>query len=840
MAWIGALIGAAAGYFAQDDANDNAQRNRNYHGETRQAPWEPTIQGRYDGIRNLNDQMNSRFGTPARRVWRPGDPPPPAGGNGPDNGPNGTATPETARNGGPAGYNQNIDVRHGFYNETPFDNWSDSPGGSGGGAPDDPRTSPNGPIEGNGYYEEIPATEGTGFRYGVDRPGSSPGLNLPGVSDAAQGSANTVKFQGNPNAPQLNQPRYWNPGQQVGGPVQSKGGGGGGGKAKQGQGQNRQNPYLDPYAKAAAGYEGPAGLDEYQQMARNVGQGQGPNSQAMNTLQDREMQRNAQGYESDDYRAAMERVSNYQGPDALNEYIKLRMGDLKGQPQGQSGGGGADQRQYGADGRPIATGGSFGGGYATAGPGGQQAGANIDPTLGRGEGTYDAYVKKTLEAQDPWSQRLMQQANAEYSENPQLAAMIARRQKEINDNYLQNIAPTLSYDAEASGRFGSGAYQQAQAGAVGQMAEAQAGIATEMGFSDYELFRQQQMQAMQQGSQNYNNALGIGAGLQSNRADNQTRLAIEQSQASTAGAASSAAAAAQMAGLKQQGELAREQMLLSALGQRGQADQFGMGGMMDMAQFGMSNDTARTGQLMDFASGYNQQGLAAQQMGLNAFGQSVGMQGEADRARLGAMGDAAGLENQRALGWGNIDQANLASRRQASVARSGQQAQMQQFLMGMDQQTAMANFDAQRDFAMAGFQQQGQYDLANMDAQNRMALANLGNSQQQWMAQNDANQQQALLNWQQGNADRAQQYQYDQDRFRYEDSAPLAYLGDYANILNAFGAGGGQSYTQGVGQGGPMVSPWAGAMAGAGAGLSMWGAYNQNRGTPTRGANGQG
>lgn len=818
MAWVGALVGAAGSYLSAREANNHSGSNSSTNMTTENNPWGPTIPGRYEGINAASDLFRQRFGTPGQFNWVSDDAKSPGGGGGPD-----------------TDQFQNPQQQMTYDPTTGHWVMPTGPGRAGYGTHD------------NEHQVYTPGTQGSGFQYTVPRPGQSAQLNLPGVDEnmgvptyggGGGGNNGTPSgVTGGPGSPyqpnsgggsraqrQAARAAGYSPNRQGGGGGGRGGGGGGMGRPGGGSSSttNNQNPYTSQLFEAGQQYGGPAGLDEYQQMARNMGNSRANNdnpylddaygansnyhgSAAMRELMGREMDRNANGYETDDFNAAQDRMNNYQGPEGLAAFRDrlLRTSDPGAtQGGGSGGGGGSNTPRY----NPSAT--AY---YMPGGPGGPGGGVGPnDPSLGNGQGTYDPFVQQTLRAEDPWSRRLAEMADREYAMSPETQAMLDMQQRRMQEQLAPELAAN-SFNAESSGRFGSDAYQMMQAQTAGRVAQSVGDMRTQMSAADLQQFRQQQQFALGQGSQNYNNALGIGAGLQENRANNQTALANQREASNASASASAAAGAMQQAALTQQGQLAREQMALQAFGMQGEADRFSIGGGMDAAQFGMNYDASRTGQLMNFAnqqSGYEQQGLnnnsnlalgygdqnlQAQQMVMNAqnaalgaFGNSIGMQGQADALRFGTMGDAAGLQNQWGLGMAGINQQDAASRRAANVSRQGmnQQAQMH----AQDQ-----NFSAQ----MAAWQQA-----------NRVGE----------------------MNWQQGLADQQAQQAWEQQNFQYNETAPMNWLQDYASLMNNFGSGGGSSHQWGTGsQSGQYQSPIGaaigGGIAGYGYGQQLAGMY---------------
>lgn len=783
MAWIGALIGAAGSYLAARDRNSHSGSNNSFNNYSENNPWAPTIPGRYNGINQASQEWQRRFGSPDQRTWVP-------------NNPDGTPGQDPSGGGkGGGGFNQNYDSGSGQW--FPTGGRQDLPNGSG-------RVR-------QGHWATTPGAPGEGFHYGVNQPGQSAQLQGPAPPPqyslgGGGGGRNAVGVNG-------------------GGGGRGRGGGGrqpngGGGRSNPSQ---QNNPYTDELMQAGRDYQGPGGMSEYMDMARNMGNTQVNNdnpylrdaynrntnyhgSAAMQELMGREMDRNAQGnYNSDAFNAASERMAGYQGPAGLTDFrnrLLERAGDGPGAgnntPRGGGNSGGGSPRYNPNAAAYYAPGGGAGGG---------QVGPN-DPSLGNGQGTYDPYVQQTLRAEDPWSSRLREMADAEYSMSPETQAMLDMQQRRMQEQLAPELAG-LAWNAEGSGRFGSSAYQMAQAQAAGRVATEVGDMRTQMAAADLGQFRQGQQFALNQGSQNYNNALNTGAQLQANRADNQTRLAMEREQAAASAAASANAAGMQQAALDQQGQLAREQMALQAFGMQGDADQFSIGGQMNAAQFGMNYDMNRTGQLMDFTnaqSGYEMGGLNnatslagtygaqnlqaqgmqldAQNAGLGAFGNAVGMQGQADQLRFGTMGQAAGLQNQWGLGMAGIQAQQDAARRSANLQR-------------------------------ASMNQQQQQHIADQNFQAQMAAYNMGNQ---------AN----IMNWQQGLADQQALQQWQADQWNYEQNAPMQFMAQYADLMNAYGSGGGTQHNWGTGQqSGNYQSPVAAAIGG---GMAGYGLANQWRG----------
>lgn len=833
MAW-GAAIGAIGSYLAARDQNNNSGSSSSTNMYNQSDPWAPTVPGRYNGINAASDLFRQRFGTPDQRTWVP-------------NNPDGTPGQDPSNPGDLA-----KDPRNANYPEPDQGIWGGVGGTSGLGAENgrsqygngygtynnntgqwDPSNNPlAGRNQADGHFYTTPGEAGTGFNYDVPRPGATPGINLPGANSGAPlptyggggGGRTPSGVTGGPGSPY--QPNAGGGGTRAqrqairaaggspnrqgnGGGGGGNGGGGGGGMGRPGGGSssttNNQNPYTDQLFQAGQNYQGPAGLSDLRDMAGNVNN-DNPylddaynansnyhGSAAMQELMGREMGRNANGYESDDFNAAQDRMNNYQGPEGLTAFRDrlLRTSD-PGAQQATGGGGGGTSNTPRYNPNAAAA-------YMPGGGQGGGVGAN-DPSLGNGQGTYDPYVQQTLRAEDPWSSRLKAMADAQYSMSPETQAMLDMQQRRMQEQLAPELAAN-SFQAESSGRFGSDAYQMMQAQTAGRVAQSVGDMRTQMGAADLGQFRQGQQFALGQGSQNYNNALGIGAQLQNNRADNQTSMANQREASNASANASAAAGAMQQAALTQQGQLAREQMALQAFGMQGEADQFSIGGGMDAAQFGMNYDAQRTGQLMDFTnqqSGYEQQGLnnntqlagiygdqnlQSQQLAMTGMANAVQYGGQADALRFGTMGDAAGLQNQWGLGMAGINQQADAARRSANLQRQGMNQASQQHQQDM-------NFNAQM---------------------------------QQWqMGQEGANQQ-ALLNWQAGQSDADRMNQWEQNNFQYNQTAPMDFLGNYAGLMNAFGQGGGSSHQYGTGQAsGPYQSPYGAAISGGAWGYSAF------------------
>lgn len=335
----------------------------------------------------------------------------------------------------------------------------------------------------------------------------------------------------------------------------------------------------------------------------------------------------------DDYTKNLLGSTNFEGQ---NDYLSSLWGDLGGANfdegidllkqflgPGYGGSGGSASggpTQYTSSGAPVATGRSFGGGYASRGPGGASAagpGGDIPDTMAQGGWVAD----RIRELFDP--------SRLDPANDPTMQPYLKALREEAMEGWEKEQA-SLSATAEGRGRYGGGLYR-AMSGDLGARSakELDRTIASVL-FGSRENALGRQMEGL--GTANQRDLAAMN--------DRTQRYGID-SAASASGAASSAAA-----------ESAKRGQDLAAIGQLLSMNQFGLGMKQGIGNF----------------FGQMQQG---------ALGNIPGMQGAANQGLQLGLGGANGLAGLD-LGLAGLDTQKYASNNalqgslaNANAARAG-------------------------------------------------------------------------------------------------------------------------------------------------------------------------
>lgn len=178
------------------------------------------------------------------------------------------------------------------------------------------------------------------------------------------------------------------------------------------------------------------------------------------------------------------------------------------------------------------------------GASGMVAGPNGSATPGGAAAKFvtDPYVKEVMDGKflnegNPYTQKLIDGINAQ-----------------ITKSYNENTVPTINASANAHGRFGSDTWAGLQANASGQFAQNLGTADSQVLQSDYESERARMMQAM---------------GISSQDDIAKMNDATQRYGISSSAAASGAATAASLQSALDEHNIARQQNLLSAIGQYG-------------------------------------------------------------------------------------------------------------------------------------------------------------------------------------------------------------------------------------------------------------------------------
>lgn len=220
-------------------------------------------------------------------------------------------------------------------------------------------------------------------------------------------------------------------------------------------------------------------------------------------------------------------------------------------------------------------------------------------------------------------------------ENPYLQSQVDA----LHRSYRENVLPTISKNAEAAGRFGSGAHQLAQGRGAEGLASAEGG----MRFQDYNARMGDVMDALGQGT---------ARDIAKLNAETQAQSARDAANAANAGAAA---------------ELEYRKM---ALQQEGELASMGMLGDLAGLQSGTMSDALGMIPGLDAISGFGGYG--------DLFGQS---------------NDLAGIESNYDLGGRELDFRNRQLAQEGGLARMGMGIQNR----GLDLEEAGQRYQQERD-----------------------------------------------------------------------------------------------------------------------------------------------
>ena len=145
--------------------------------------------------------------------------------------------------------------------------------------------------------------------------------------------------------------------------------------------------------------------------------------------------------------------------------------------------------------------------------------------------------------------------------NPYLDEMISGAGRELREQYMNELAPAVDSEYQRAGRYGSGAYQQAQSGAAEEFGESLADMISGLRGSSYENERQRMQDSLGLLTSSENATIGANAQR----------------------AAAGMGASAQRYAADLQNQLGNRGLLLDAINGVSNNNQFGLGMMGDMA-----------------------------------------------------------------------------------------------------------------------------------------------------------------------------------------------------------------------------------------------------------------